>query len=104
MFNGKSDEDYVKLKMRRDPTSSMPDLYGFSISLFDHGDLEEFLLFVWNFNITLSATGTQELDTKIQYLHTLLYGEALRQFDLLSSDVENLDTSLTVNYLIKGLA
>ena len=104
MFNGKSDEDYVKLKIRRDPKSSMPDLYGFMISLFDHGDLEEFLLFIWNLNITLPSKGTQEIDTKIHYFRTLLCAEALRQFGLLSADVENLDTSLTVNFLIKVLA
>ena len=38
---GKSDGDYVKLKLRRDPKSSTSDLYEFMISLFDHGDPEE---------------------------------------------------------------
>ena len=39
---GKSDGDYVKLKLRRDPTSSVSDLYELRMSLFDHGDPEEF--------------------------------------------------------------
>ena len=43
-----SDGDYVKLKLRRDPTSSILDLYEFMMSLFDHGEPEEFLLFVRN--------------------------------------------------------
>ena len=34
----------------------------------------------------------------------LFRGEALRQFGLLSADVENTDTSLNVDYLLKGLA
>ena len=55
--------------------------------LFDHGDPEEFLLFVCNFNMTLVATGTLEMGAKIQYLRTLVRGEVLRQFDLLSADV-----------------
>ena len=36
----KSDEDYVKLKLRRDPTTSTLDLYEFSMYLFDHGKPE----------------------------------------------------------------
>ena len=35
----KSDVDYVKLNMRRDPTSSTSDIYEFRMSLFDHDDL-----------------------------------------------------------------
>ena len=45
MFNGKSDEDYVKLKMRRDPTSITSYLNEFRMSLFDHVNPEEFLFF-----------------------------------------------------------
>ena len=51
------------------------------MSLFDHGDPEEFLLFVRNFNMTLTATGTMEMDAKIQYICTLFHGEVLRQFE-----------------------
>ena len=36
-YNGKSDRDFVKLKFRRDPTSSMADLYEFKMSLFVNG-------------------------------------------------------------------
>ena len=84
---GKSDGDYVKLKPRIYPTSSTSDLYEFRMSLFDHGEPEEFLLFMKNFRITLAATGTLETD-KDQYLCTLVHEEALRQFDLLSADTK----------------
>ena len=40
---GKSYGDYVKLKLRKDPTFSTPDLYDFRISLFEHVNPEEFL-------------------------------------------------------------
>ena len=43
------------------------------------------------------------MDTKIQYLRTLVHGEVLRQFDLLYADIENTET-LNVDYYIKGLA
>ena len=41
---------------------------------------------------------------KVQYLHTLVRGEDFCRFDLFSNDVENVDTSLTVDNLLKGLA
>ena len=43
------------------------------------------------------------MDAKIQYLHTLVRGEALRQFDLLSADVKNTETIHMDDY-IKGSA
>ena len=74
------------------------------MSFFDHGDPEEFLLFVRNFIITIAAPGTLETDVKVQYICTIIHGEALHKFDMLYVDVENMDTTLTVDYLIKGLA
>ena len=67
----------------------MLNLYEFNMSLFDHGDMEEFLLFIRNFNMTLAATGTLEMGANIHYLRTLFQGEALHRFYLLSADVEN---------------
>ena len=52
--------------------------------------------------MTLAATGTLETVTKIQYLRTLVCGEALHQFDLLSSDLEMMET-LNTEYIIKVL-
>ena len=69
--SGKSDGDYFKLKLPRDPTSSTSDLYEFMMYLFYHGKPEEFLLFVQNFQMTLAATGTLETESKAHYLHTL---------------------------------
>ena len=95
---GKADGDNIKLKLRRYTMSSMPDIYDFIISLFDHVEPEEFLLFVRNFQMTLAATGTLEPAAKVQYLHTLVRGEALCQFDLLCSDVKK------INHLRCGLS
>ena len=41
-LDSKSAKYFVKLKLRRDPTSSTSDLYEFKIYLFDNGDLEDF--------------------------------------------------------------
>ena len=84
MCNGKSDEDFVKLKLRRYSTSSTSDLYELKMSLFDHVDPEKFLLIIRNSNMNLVATGTLDMDAKIQYLRTLVCGKALRQFDFFS--------------------
>ena len=54
--------------------------------------------------MTLAATGTWETDSKIQYRHTLFHWKVLHQLYLLCTDVENTDTSLTVDYLSKGFA
>ena len=101
--NGNPDEDLVKLKMRRYPTSSTLDLYNSKMSLFDHGNMEDSLLFIHNFNMTLVVTGTLDMDANIQYLCTVFCGEALHQFDLFTADVENIET-LNVDYYIKSLA
>ena len=60
-------------------------------------------MFVRNFNMTLAVSGTLEVGAKIQYLCTLVRGEALHQFDSLSADVESMQT-LNVVEIIKGLA
>ena len=92
LHDGKSDKYFVKLKLRRYPTLSTSDLYEFKMSLFDNGRPEEFLLFVRNFNMTLSASGMLEAGANFQYLCTLVHGEALSWFDSLSADMERIET------------
>ena len=67
----------------------MSDLYEFKMYLFEHGELEEFMLFIRNFNMTLTTIWTLDINAKIQYLYTLVCEEALRHLDLLSPDLEN---------------
>ena len=80
-YDGNSEKYLVKLKLRRDPTSSTSDLYEFSMSLFENGEREEFLLFLCKFNTTLATLGMLETGTKVQYLCTLIFGEVLLQFE-----------------------
>ena len=53
--------------------------------------------------MTLAASGTLEAGAKIQYLYTLVCGEALRQFDSFSAGIESVN-NLNVDDIIKGLA
>ena len=54
--------------------ASMSDLYEFNMSLFHHNESEDFLLFIRNFNTTLSETGALNMYAKIQHLYTLVHG------------------------------
>ena len=74
---GKSDGDYFGLKLCRDPKSSTSDLYEFITSLFDHCKPGGLLLFVQNFQMTLTAMITIDREAKVQYLRTLVCGGAL---------------------------
>ena len=47
------------------------------MALFDIGDLKEFLLFVHNFKMTLLESKIPRTEPKLQYLRTLVCGEAL---------------------------
>ena len=53
--------------------------------------------------MTLAASWTLEAGPKYQYLFTLVCGEALHQFDLLSADLEGTGT-LNVDYIIRCLS
>ena len=72
------------------------------MDLFDNSDPEEFLLFVCNFNKNLEASRALLPAAKAQYHRTLLRFEALRQFDLLSAEVESAKP-LTTEDIILGL-
>ena len=77
--------------------------FTFKMSFFDNGEPDEFLLFMLNFNTNLTGSGALKEGAKIQYIFSIVRGEALRQFDLLSADVEGTET-LSFDDIIKGLA
>ena len=87
-LDDKPNKYFIKIKFCRYPTSYLSDLYNFKMAFFYNGDREEFLLFVQNFNMNLATSGTLPMSEKIQYICTIVRGEALCQFDLLSADVE----------------
>ena len=98
----KPDKDFVNIKFLRYQTSENSDLYEFKMVLFDNDEPEEFLLFIRNFNMTLEAAVTLHTAANIQYICMLVSGEALRQFDTLSADVES-GTPLKSQDIILGL-
>ena len=56
-------------------------MYEFKMSLFENKNQEGLLLTVWNYNIAIKASGALTENSKLQYLGTLLRGEALRKFE-----------------------
>ena len=71
------------------------------MALFDNGKTEEFLLFIRNFNMTLETSVTLKSGENIQYLCTLVRGEALYQLNTFSAKVgsatpENLKYNILV--------
>ena len=61
-------------------------------------------MFVRNLQMTLAATRTLETEAKVKYICTLVRGEVICQFGLVSDDTNNTETLLYVDYLLKGLA
>ena len=55
-----------------------------------------------NFKIVLDTSGTLAENVKLQYLHTLICVEALRQFDNLCAQVVSI-TIVHLNQVILGL-
>ena len=100
--SNKNDKYCVEIKLRRYPTSQKLDPYEFKMVLFDNGDPEELFLFIRNFNNTLKASGTLLDGAKIQYLCTLLCGEALQKFDTFYAEVGSM-TSENLKSDILGL-
>ena len=98
----KFDKDFVTIKLRRGMTSENLDLNKFKMALFYKGYPEEFLLFIQNLNMTLEASGTLKTCSKIQYLHTLVHGEALHHFYALYAKLESAIPE-TLAYIIVGL-
>ena len=81
------DKGCVKVRLLRDPTTEISDLYEFKIALFDNSDPGKFLLFVRNFQTTLEDSVALTISTNIQYLCMILYGKVLRQLDTLSVEM-----------------
>ena len=72
--NEKYGRDSVNIKLCKDPRSEKLYLYELKIALFDNVNPGEFLLFIWNLNMTLEASESVKAGAKSQYLHTLVRG------------------------------
>ena len=70
--------------------------------IFEHGQLEEFLALVKNFNTAINGTGTTSAAGKINDISTILCGEQHREFDKLASQ-NNGTINAHLNFILEGL-
>ena len=77
----KSESALTKVKLRRNPTSFMLDIYKYKITLFENGKPVELPLLVRDFQKTTDITGETSTSGNIQCLHIFLHKEALNEFE-----------------------
>ena len=75
----------IKINMRKNPESAVAETYKLKMATFKNIQPEEFLTLMRNFNIVINGMGNITVASRINDLRTILCGEALRDFDKLSS-------------------
>ena len=78
--------------------SSTSETYELKVQTFKIFKPEEFLKTMKDFRITTDGTGTTPANRKIQFLHTTLHREDLREFDAIASQV-----GITTNGHLKSI-
>ena len=88
--NGKTEEkNIIKIKMRREPASATSKTYELKVQTFENGIPEDFLQTTKGFKTAVDGTGTTSATGKFQFLRIMLRREALREFDVISGQVES---------------
>ena len=97
-------EEYnmIKINMCRDPASATSKTYELKVQTFENGKPEEFLQMTKDFKNATDGTGTTSATGRIQFLRTMLRGEALREFDVISSQV-GITTNGNLKLIKEGL-
>ena len=72
------------------------------MDLFENSEPDELPLFVWYFQNNINDIGATTAADKIQYLHTLLSGESLHEFETLLGQT-GCTTKRNLNHIIFGL-
>ena len=88
--------------MCQKPSDADSEACELKIVTFEIGQPEEFLHLMNNFKRSVDRTGTTTAVGKINYVHTLLRGEALRYFDKLASQNAGTNSS-RLNFVQEGL-
>ena len=94
--------DTIKVKIKYNPASAGSETHEFKIAIFDNDSPEELLQFLTNAKKAIKRTGTKKFSGRINFLRTLLRGEALGEFDILASQKNGM-TNTHYNYIKGGL-
>ena len=76
----KKDSKHVKFRLFRNPVSSTSETHESKLVLSKNGEPEEIPIFIWYLNNTHKETGVNDKSGNVQYMHTLLCKEDLREF------------------------
>ena len=75
----------IKVKIWRNPSTAMSETYNINMYTFKYVQPEEFLTLLKNFIIAIDGTGTTSWPGRINYICTILCGEARIEFNELAS-------------------
>ena len=80
-------EEYniIKIEMSRDLESATSKTYKLKVHMFNNGKPEEFLHIMKDINTATGGAGTTSATKKNHFLCTILRGESIREFDVLTS-------------------
>ena len=92
----------IKNKVCRNPVSAASENYKLKMATFDNGQPEKFLVLTRNSNIEINGTGTITVAGQINYLHMMLPGDYLWEFDKLASH-NNLTMNSHLKHIQEGL-
>ena len=67
--------------MRLNPMSEVYKTYKFKMTIFENGSNKELIQFMTNTEQAIKGTGATKLAGRINFLHTLLHVESLRELD-----------------------
>ena len=84
--------------MRQKLYSSTSETYKLKMTTFENEQPEDFLMLMNNFKTAIEGTGTISVAGRINYLHTMLRGEALKEFDKFVSQ-NNGTTNAHLNHI-----
>ena len=102
VIENKKDCDIIKINMRQYPTSATSETYELKIAVFKNGKPEDLFTTMKNFKTEICRTGTTTATIRINYLHIMLCGEGLREFDELASQVTG-TTNAHMNFIKEDL-
>ena len=71
----------IKVKIRINPSSAASETYKVNMDTFNDCQPEEFLSLLRNFKIVTDGTGTTSPSGQINYLCTMLRGQAFKEFE-----------------------
>ena len=92
----------IKVNMRKALASATSEMYKLKMATFKNVQLEKFLALLKSFRIAVNGTWTTSVSGSIEYLRTVLHGEAIIYFDELASQNNGMANAY-LKHIMEGL-